>query len=439
MNEINGSDTSWMLVSTALVLFMTPGLAMFYGGMVRSKNAMSTFMHSFFAMGVVTLAWCVIGYSLAFAPTHGGWIGGLDHLMLKGVGADARTGLTIPHVLFMAYQLMFAIITPALISGAYAERLKFSAFVAFTLLWSVLVYSPIAHWVWGPDGWLLKRGALDFAGGTVVHLSSGISALVFAVVIGKRVGYPQRKAPPHNLTLTLAGAGILWFGWFGFNGGSAVASNGLAATALVNTHIAAAMGALAWAGIEWVKVGKPSSLGVASGLVAGLVAITPASGFVGPMGSIAIGLAAGSVCYAGVLLKGKLGYDDTLDAFGIHGVGGALGALLTGVFASKIWNSAGQDGLIYGNSALLKEQAIAVLASGAFAAVGTLVILKAIDAVIGLRVTKEDEQEGLDTALHGEEAYALAAGPSARALVEPPAEGIVVAAPEPQLARSDAE
>jgi Amt family ammonium transporter len=416
--EINSSDTAWLLVSTALVLLMTPGLALFYGGMVRAKNVLSTYMHSFFAMGIVTIVWCTIGYSLAFAPTKGGFIGGLDHLFLAGVGTTPRDGTTIPHLLFMAFQLMFAIITPALISGAYAERLKFSTYVAFTVLWSVVIYSPICHWVWGPNGWLLTRGALDFAGGTVVHLSSGVSALVCAVVLGKRIGYPKRKSPPHNLTMTLLGAGLLWVGWFGFNAGSALGSNGLAALALVNTHIAAAVGGVAWASIEWVRHGKPSSLGVASGLVAGLVAITPAAGFVGPMASVAIGLAAGAVCYGGVQLKSRLGYDDSLDVFGVHGVGGLLGALLTGVFASKVWNSAGQDGLLHGNSRLLFEQFVGVAASAAYAGVGTFVVLKVLDKVMGLRAAKDDELEGLDTALHGEESYALAEGAGARALVE---------------------
>lgn len=436
MTEINASDTAWVLVSTALVLFMIPGLALFYGGMVRAKNALSTYMHSFMALGVVTLVWVVIGYSLAFAPTKGGLIGGLDYMFLSGVGGDAKAGLTIPHMAFMAFQMMFAIITPALISGAYAERMKFSAYMLFTVLWSLVVYSPVCHWVWGPDGWLLKRGALDFAGGTVVHLTSGVSALVVALVMGKRLGYPHRKAAPHNLTMTLLGAGILWFGWFGFNAGSSLGANGLAAVALANTHIAAAMGALGWACVEWIRLGKPSALGAASGLVAGLVAITPAAGFVGPMSGAVIGLAAGVVCYGGVMLKSKLGYDDTLDAFGVHGIGGLLGAVLTGVFASKVWNSAGQDGLIKGNTSLFVEQLIAVAVAAAYAAVACFVVLKIVDALVGLRVAKDEELEGLDTALHGEEAYALTEGPGHRSIVEPPAEseGAVVRAPQPGIA-----
>jgi Amt family ammonium transporter len=324
----------------------------------------------------------------------------LDHAWLNGVGLVPAEGSTVPHLLFMAFQLMFAIITPALISGAYAERIKFSTYAVFTLLWSLLVYSPLCHWVWGPDGWLLKRGALDFAGGTVVHLSSGVSALVFALVIGKRRGYPRRKASPHNLTMTMLGAGMLWMGWFGFNAGSALGSNGLAALALVNTHIAAAVGATAWAAIEWLRHGKPSALGVASGLVAGLVAITPAAGFVGPMAALAIGLAAGGACYAGVQLKNKLGYDDSLDVFGVHGVGGMLGALLTGVFASKVWNPAGNDGLC-GNPSLFVEQLIGVGAAIAFAASVTFVPQGARQGD-GLARGKDDELEGLDLALHGE-------------------------------------
>jgi len=415
MNEINSSDTAWILVSTALVLMMTPALALFYGGMVRAKNVLSTYMHSFFAMGLVTIAWVTVGYSLAFASTKGGFVGGLDYAFLDGVGTEPRDGTTIPHLLFMAYQLMFAIITPALISGAYAERFKFSTYTVFTLLWSVVIYAPICHWVWGPGGWLAERGALDFAGGTVVHLSSGVSALVAAVLLGKRAGYPKRKSPPHNLTMTLLGAGLLWVGWIGFNAGSALSASGLAALALVNTHVAAAVGAVAWAGVEWIRHGKPSALGVASGLVAGLVAITPAAGFVGPMAAMAIGLAAGVACYGGILLKHRLGYDDSLDVFGVHGVGGMLGAVLTGVFAAKVFNPAGQDGLLRGNPGVLVEQLIGVAASAAYAGLGTFVLLKVLDKVMGLRAAKYDELEGLDVTHHGEEAYSLAEGPGARA------------------------
>ncbi len=406
MEGINGADTGWMMVSVALVMLMTPGLALFYGGMVRSKNVLSTCMHSFFAMGLMTLQWIFIGYSLAFGEDTGsGFIGGLDFAFLNGVGLEPNG--SIPHLLFMAFQMMFAIITPALISGAFAERLKFSAYAVFILLWGTLVYDPICHWVWGPGGWLAARGALDFAGGTVVHLSSGVSALVFAIVIGKR----KRPRPPHNLPLVLLGAALLWFGWFGFNAGSALASNANAALALVNTHIAAATAGFTWALAEWFTQKKPTALGVASGLVAGLVVITPAAGFVGPMASVALGAAAGLVCYGAVLLKDRAGYDDSLDAFGIHGVGGALGAILTGVFASKVWNgdpkdpSAGTDGLLAGNSSQFVEQLIGVGAAAVYAAVVTFVLLKIIDAVIGLRVEEEAERDGLDGRLHGEEAY----------------------------------
>lgn len=418
MDKINSADTAWLLVSTALVLLMTPGLALFYGGMVRGKNVLSTFMHSFFALGVMTLQWVAIGYSLAFAPdVGGGLLGGLDYAFLAGVTMEPGPAAdNLPHLLFMAFQMMFAIITPALISGAFAERVKFTAYAAFIVLWGTLVYDPICHWVWGPNGWLGERGALDFAGGTVVHLSAGASALVFAFMVGKRVN-PE---PPHNLPFTLIGAGLLWFGWFGFNAGSALSAGAIASLALVNTHIAAAAAAVAWAFVEWGRQGKPTALGVASGLVAGLVAVTPAAGFVSPMGAMAIGLIAGPVCLFAVLGKGRFGYDDSLDAFGIHGVGGALGAILTGVFASAKWNSPdnpaeGTDGLLQGNTALLGEQVFGVLASGIYAGVATWIILKLLDVTIGLRVNEDTEREGLDVSLHGEEAYH--AGQGATALV----------------------
>jgi len=400
MDALNQADTAWLMVSCALVMLMTPGLALFYGGMVGSKNVLSSFMHSFIALGIITLQWVVIGYSLSFgSDVGGGFIGGFEYAFLNGVGLEPQEGSTIPHILFMAFQMMFAIITPALISGAIAERMKFSAYFLFILLWATLVYDPICHWVWGPDGWLGARGALDFAGGTVVHLSSGVAALVCAIVIGRR----SRPGPPHNLTLTLLGAGMLWFGWFGFNAGSALASNENAALALVNTHLAAGAAAFSWAIVEWLKQDKPTALGVASGLVAGLVVITPAAGFVGPTSAVIMGLIAGAVCYGAVLLKGKLGYDDALDAFGIHGVGGALGAILTGVFAAEVWG--GANGLIDGNSELFIENIIGVLAAGAYSVVVTFVILKIIDATVGLRVSNDEESEGLDTNLHGEEGY----------------------------------
>ncbi|MBW2718861.1 MAG: ammonium transporter [Deltaproteobacteria bacterium] len=410
MDALNQADTAWLMVSCALVMLMTPGLALFYGGMVGSKNVLSSFMHSFIALGIITLQWVTIGYSLSFgSDMGGGFIGGFEFAFLNGVGLEPQEGSTIPHILFMAFQMMFAIITPALISGAIAERMKFSAYIVFIILWATLVYDPICHWVWGPDGWLGARGALDFAGGTVVHLSSGMAALVCAVLIGRR----KRPGPPHNLTLTMLGAGMLWFGWFGFNAGSALAANENAALALVNTHVAAGAAALSWAVVEWLKQGKPTALGVASGLVAGLVVITPAAGFVGPMSAVIMGLVVGPVCYGAVMLKGKLGYDDALDAFGIHGVGGALGAVLTGVFAAEIWG--GAPGLVDGSSALLVENIIGVLAAASYSAVVTFVLLKVIDATIGLRVNSDEESEGLDTNLHGEEGYHMG---GAGALVE---------------------
>jgi Amt family ammonium transporter len=399
---IDSGDTAWLLISTALVMLMTPGLALFYGGMVQGKNVLSTFMHSFFALGIVSIQWAVIGYSLSFGDDHGGFIGGGNFALLHGVGVDGA-GRTVPHLLFMMYQGMFAIITPALISGAFAERMKFSAFCLFTLAWTTLVYDPVAHWVWHPDGWLAKLGALDFAGGAVVHLTSGVSALIVAIVLGKRRGYPQTHHQPHNLTMTVLGAGLLWFGWFGFNAGSALKADGSAVTALVTTHLAAAAGALSWGAVEMIRIKKVTMLGVASGLVAGLVAITPAAGFVSPMSAILIGLAAGVVCYGGVLLKSKVGYDDALDAFGVHGVGGALGAVLTGVFAVEV-------GGLDGHWDKVGIQLLSIGAVAAYAGVVTLVLLVIIKALIGLRVDAEVEYEGLDGALHGETGYAL--GPS---------------------------
>jgi Amt family ammonium transporter len=408
MNDINSADTAWLMVATALVLLMTPGLALFYGGMVRGKNVLSTFMHSFFAMGVMTIQWVVVGYSLSFGPdVGGGLLGGFDHVLLAGVGLEpSPLAPTIPHLLFMAFQMMFAIITPALISGAFAERLKFSTYAVFIVLWGTFVYDPICHWVWGPSGWLAQRGVLDFAGGTVVHLSAGMSALVFALALGRRIN----PKPPHNLPLTLVGAGLLWFGWFGFNAGSALASTERAVLALVNTHLAAAAAAVAWALVEWIRQGKPTALGVASGLVAGLVAITPAAGFVSPLGALVIGALAAPVCFVAVLMKTRFKYDDSLDAFGIHGVGGAIGAVLTGVFASAAWNNPrdpakGIHGLLEGNSAAAVEQAFGVVVAASYAAVMTWVILKILDGAMGLRVSEDAEREGLDVSLHGEEAY----------------------------------
>ncbi len=403
--EISAGDTAWLLVSTALVMLMTPGLALFYGGMVQGKNVLSTYMHSFLALGLISVQWALLGYTLAFGPSHGGLIGGMHFLGLENVGMDGA-GRTVPHLLFMMYQGMFAIITPALISGAFAERMKLSAYVLFTLLWSTLVYDPIAHWVWGPGGWLAKRGALDFAGGTVVHWASGVSALVVAMVLGKRTGYPSRAHVPHDLTMTVLGAGLLWLGWFGFNAGSALTAGGLSALALVNTHLAAATGALAWVIIEALRMKKATMLGVASGLVAGLVGITPAAGFVDPRAAMAIGLLAGLACYGGVMLKGRFGYDDALDAFGVHGVGGAAGALLTGAFASAALTANHHGGSV----GLVGEQALGLLAAGVWAVVVTYGLLKLIDATVGLRVDREVEYEGLDGALHGERAYSIGQG-----------------------------
>jgi len=403
---MNSGDTAWLLVSAGLVMLMTPALALFYGGMVQGKNVLSTFMHSFFALGIVTVQFAVIGYSLCFGASWHGVIGGLDYLGLDGVDAQALDSThQFPMLAHFAYQCMFAVISPALISGAYAERMKFAAYVLFTLGWTTLVYDPIAHWSWQADGWLAKLGAIDFAGGTVVHLSSGVSALVCALVLGKRRGYPAVRHPPHDLTMTVVGAGILWFGWFGFNAGSALHADGLASLALVNTHLAAAAGALTWALTEGYRVKKVTMLGVASGLVAGLVAITPAAGYVSPMVALAIGAAAGMICYGGVLLKARLGYDDALDAFGVHGIGGATGALLTGVFARAVLNNGNGGGL-----GLFEKQAIGVAAAGAWAAVVTFALLKGIDLVVGLRVDQETEHDGLDGALHGESAYGSPGG-----------------------------
>ena len=402
-----------MLTSCALVLLMTaPGLALFYGGMVRQKNALGTIMQSFIIMALISLQWVLWGYSLAFGPDRGGIIGGLDWIGLRGVGAEPFDAYskTIPHQVFMLFQLMFAIITPALITGAFAERTKFSAFILFTLLWATFVYDPLAHWVWGDGGWLKKLGALDFAGGTVVHISSGVSALVCAIIIGKRRGYGHQPMQPHNLPMTVMGAALLWFGWFGFNAGSALEANGLAASAFLATNTATAAAVLAWMFTEWATRGKPTVLGAASGAVAGLVAITPASGYVGPMPSIIIGAVAGIVCYAACNLKSKLGYDDSLDVVGVHGVGGTWGALATGLFASKLINDAGDNGLFFGNPRQLWIQLVAVLATYALAAVVTVIILKIVDAVVGLRVTEEDEVSGLDLSQHSETAYALGGG-----------------------------
>lgn len=406
---MNTGDTAFVLVSAALVLLMTPGLALFYGGMVRSKNILGTLMQGFMIMALVSLEWVLWGYSLSFGPDHGGLIGGLEWFGLRGVGLDPSPtyGTTIPHVAFMMFQAMFAIITPALVTGAFAERMKFSAFLLFVLLWSTFIYNPLAHWVWGSGGWIGGLGALDFAGGTVVHISSGVSALVAAIVLGRRVGHGSVPFIPHNLPMTITGAGLLWFGWFGFNAGSALASNGLAASAFMVTHIAAAVAALSWSLVEWRHRGSPTTLGLVSGSVAGLVAITPASGYVGPLSAVVIGAVAGFLCYGGIMLKGKFGYDDSLDVVGIHGVGGTWGALATGLFATTEVNSAAANGLFFGNPDLLWKQGISVVATMVFAIVGTWVILKIVDALIGLRMPEEEEIRGMDISLHNETGYSL--------------------------------
>ncbi|MFN8593574.1 MAG: ammonium transporter [Thermomicrobiales bacterium] len=402
-------DTAWVLMSTALVMLMTPALGFFYGGLVQRKNVLSTIMHSFFILALISVQWVLWGYTLAFGPGTP-LIGGLEWLGLRGVGMEPYTdySATVPHQAFMAFQMMFAVITPALITGAFAERKRFKAMVVFTLLWATFVYAPVAHWVWAVGGWLRDFGALDFAGGTVVHITAGVAALVAATMLGQRIGFGSRTLEPHNLTYTVLGAGLLWFGWFGFNGGSALAANGLAANAIVVTNTAAAMAGLAWMTASWIRHGRPSVLGLAAGAVAGLVAITPASGFVDSTAAILIGLGAGVLCFFAVdILKTNVGVDDALDVFAVHGVGGIWGALATGLFASKAVNPAGNDGLIYGNPEQLVKQAVAVAAVAAFTAVVTWVILKLIDVTIGLRVPEQEEVLGLDSTTHGEVAYQL--------------------------------
>jgi Amt family ammonium transporter len=407
--KIDSGDTAFMLLSAALVMLMTPGLAMFYGGMVRKKNVLGTLMHSFVAIALVSVQWILFGYSLSFGPDVQGIIGGLDWAGLRGVGIDPNPdyAATIPHMTFMIYQAMFAVITPALIAGAFAERMKFSAFLIFTLLWSTFVYDPVAHWVWGTGGWLRSMGVLDFAGGIVVHITSGISALAAALVIGKRKGYLREAMPPHNLPMTVLGAGLLWFGWFGFNAGSALSSGGLSTMAFVVTHTAAVAATLVWVIIEWLHRGKPTMFGAATGSIAGLATITPASGFVGPMAALAIGAAAGGVCYLSLNLKPKLKFDDSLDAFGVHGVGGILGTIGAGLFAQKAVNAAGTDGLFFGNPHQLLVQLIAIATVAVFSFVVSFVLLKIIDWTIGLKVTDEEELMGLDLSQHEETGYQL--------------------------------
>jgi len=417
----SSADNAWMLISSALVLMMTgPGLALFYGGLVRKKNVLATMMQSFAMMAIVTVLWALVEYSLAFGAGNS-FIGGLHHLFLRGVGAqpDPDYAATIPLQTFMVYQLMFAVITPALITGAFAERMKFSAMALFMILWSLLVYAPMAHMVWGKGGLLNaslggRFPTLDFAGGTVVHITSGVSALVCAIYLGRRLGYPEEPMPPHSVVLSFIGACLLWVGWFGFNAGSALNAGSLATSAFVATHFAAAAAALGWALAEWVRNGKPSVLGGISGAVAGLVAITPAAGFVGPMPALVIGAIAGVFCYTMVAkVKARLGYDDSLDAFGVHGAGGTIGALLTGVFASSVVNPifknsqgvALPSGLIEGNSHQMLNQLVGIVIAWALAIVGTLVILKVVDLAVGLRVSDDHEVQGLDLSQHGEEGY----------------------------------
>ncbi len=410
-SAVNTGDTAWVLVSTALVMLMTiPGLALFYGGLVRKKNVLSILMQCFFLMCAVTLQWVVFGYSLSFGPDIKGLIGNLDWAMLKNVGLEPNADYagTIPHQAFMIFQMMFAVITPALIIGAFAERMKFAAFVVFMLLWSTIVYDPVCHWVWGIGGFIRKMGALDFAGGTVVHINAGVAALVAALVLGRRLGYPNKLSPPHNLPFAVMGAALLWFGWYGFNAGSALGANGLAANAFVVTHVATAVAGLAWAIMDVVFNRRMTVLGLISGAVAGLVAITPAAGFVTVGGAIGIGLGAGVICYLFVsFVKEKLGYDDALDAFGVHCVGGIWGALATGLWATTTVNSAGANGLFYGNPAQFVIQLKAVAITVAYSGVVSFVLLKLVDLVIGLRAKEQSERIGLDLTDHRETGYTM--------------------------------
>jgi Amt family ammonium transporter len=408
---LNGSDIAFVLISSALVMLMTaPGLAFFYGGLVRRKNVLSTMMQSFFLLCLLSVQWVLFGYSLSFGPDIGGIIGSLSWFCLKGVGMTPNPdyAATIPHTLFVVFQMMFAVITPALITGAFAERMKFSAFALFSLLWATLVYDPVCHWVWGSGGWLKGLGVLDFAGGIVVHISSGVSALVCALVLGCRKGFPHEPIPPHNMTYTLLGASLLWFGWFGFNAGSALGANELAVSAFLTTNTAAAVAALTWMAIEWFTAGKPTVLGGATGAVAGLATVTGAAGFVSVPSAMLIGIAAGAICYTlVVVIKQKFAYDDSLDAFGVHGIGGIIGVLMTGLLASKAINPAGSNGLFAGNASLFGIQALAVGVVVIFAIVMTFALLKLTDVLVGLRVEDEEEVIGLDHTQHRESAYTL--------------------------------
>lgn len=407
MNEINSGDTAWVLVSTALVLLMTPALAFFYGGMVRRKNMLSTLTLSIIMMALISVQWVLFGYTLAFGKSVGGLIGGFEYLGFNGVGAEpnADYAATIPHMAFAAYQMMFAVITPALITGAFVERVRFKSVIIFTLLWATFVYDPVAHWVWAVGGVLRGLGALDFAGGTVVHVTAGMAALAFALAIRKRRGFGRSTFEPHNIPMTVLGAGLLWAGWFGFNGGSALGANGLAVTAVVNTNTAAAAAALVWTFLSW-RDGKPSTLGIVTGAVVGLVAITPAAGFVTPVSALAIGALAAPCSYYVIKLRQKVGLDESLDVLACHGTGGIVGGVLTGVFATTAVNAAGANGLLAGNPGLLGPQVLGLVAAGVWSFVFTFVVAKILDKTIGLAVTEREEEVGLDISEHGERAYA---------------------------------
>lgn len=406
--KVDTGDTAWVLMSAALVFLMTPGLGFFYGGMVRSKNVLTTIMQSFFIVAMISVEWVILGYAMTFGSDINGFIGSLDKVGLAGVGLQVLEGGTIPELAFVAFQCMFAVITPALITGAFAERMRFAAFALFILLWAILIYNPMAHWVWG-GGFLAKLGALDFAGGLVIHILSGVSALTLCLLLGKRHGYGKIPMLPHHLPMTVLGAALLWFGWFGFNAGSALGANALAANAFVTSQAAAAAATVAWVVMEWVHNGKPTILGAASGCIAGLVAITPAAGFVAPMPSVIIGLVGGVVCYTAVaVVKVKLGYDDSLDAFGVHGIGGTWGAIATGLWATKDVNPAGADGLFYGSSDLLAAQLISIAVAYGLAIVGTVVLYKLVNAILPMRASESEEVAGLDIVEHGERGYAQA-------------------------------
>ena len=402
-------DTTFILICSALVMLMTIGLALFYAGMVRSKNALGTIMQSFIIIALISLEWILWGYSMAFGPDKWGIIGGLEWFGLRGVGMEPHDvyATTIPHQVFMIYQCMFAVITPALITGAFAERMRFGPFLLFSLLWATFVYNPLAHWIWGAGGWLGRMGALDFAGGVAVHVSSGVAALAAAILLGKREGYGSEELRPHNLPMTLLGAGLLWFGWFGFNAGSALTAGSLAGSAFVATHVGGTTGALSWIGMEWRITGKATTLGGASGAIAGLATVTPAAGFVGPISAAFIGVLAGVGCYLGIMAKNRFGYDDSLDVVGIHGVGGVVGLLVTGLLANAAINPAGADGLFFGNPGQLGIQCIAILVTVVYTFAVSYLLLKLVDKIFGLRVDLRDERSGLDLSQHEETAYNL--------------------------------